>query len=125
MLDKRCFALLDFFNAACESSGYKVFDTEEILLAMPKEFGMEKEGLKECVYSLCEKEYLSVKYYDDDKVCLSPLPKGRLVFEKKAEEELLNEKSVKRYFVCSFIGAAFGGTVSALIVSVIRLFGGI
>ena len=125
MLDKRCFALLNYFTAECHNTGYKVFETEEILSKMPKEFGMDGEGLKECVYSLCERDYISVKYYDEKEVCLSPLPKGRLVFENRAEEELAEKKAVKRYFAYSFFGGAVGGALAVFLFAIIRALGGV
>ena len=41
MLDKRCLALLNVINAECLNSGYRVFAIEELVLSMPKHFGVE------------------------------------------------------------------------------------
>lgn len=125
MLDKRCFALLNYITASCENTGYKVFDTEEILINLPKQFGLDEQGLKECVYTLCESEYISVKYYDEKQVCLSPLPKGRLIFESRKEETEKEIKAVKRYFIYSFLGGVVGGIFAFSFALIIKLLGGI
>lgn len=119
MLDKRSFALLDVINNVCLNSGYKVIEFNTLLEHMPKCFGIDKEGIKECIVALSEREYISVKYEDDNEVCLSPLPKGRLVFESKTEEELAEKKNKRKYFCSSLFGALFGGGVITLIFYII------
>ena len=95
MLDKRCLALLNILNSECVNSGYKVVSIEDFVLSMPLSFGIDFDGVRECLYTLSEKEYISVKYQDEKEVCLCPLTKGRLVFENKIEEELTYPGHIK------------------------------
>ena len=80
MLDKRSLALLNIINEECLGTGYKIFCVDELADALPASFGMDSEGIRVCIKTLSEHEYVSVKYEDEREVCLSLLPKGRLVF---------------------------------------------
>ncbi len=125
MLDRRCFALLDIVNSQCQNSGYKVIEIADLVTMMPKEFGCDKENLRECISALSEREYISVKYEDEKEICLSPLPKGRMVFENKKETES-NETSLKRsYFLFGFLGAFTGSLIMTLITVIIFFLGGL
>lgn len=119
MLDKRCLALLGVINAACLNSGYKVFSFDELVLSMPMHFGIDVEGVKECLSTLAEREYLSVKYEDEVEVCVCPLPKGRLIFENRIDEQIEKSRAEKRYFTYSFFGSVLGGSVVMLIAVII------
>lgn len=119
MLDKRSFALLDVINNICLNSGYKVIEFKTLVDKMPKGFGIDEDGVRECIVALSEREYVSVKYEDDKEICLSPLPKGRLVFETKTEEELLTKRNKRKYFCSAFFGAVFGGGIVTAIFYVV------
>ena len=121
MLDKRSLALLNVINGECLSSGYKVFSIEELVLSMPAHFGMDGAGIKECLSTLAEREYISVKYEDDFEVCACPLPKGRLVFENRIDEQMERARAEKRYFAYSFLGSFLGGALVMLIACLIFL----
>lgn len=114
MLDKRCLALLNIINAECSGSGYKIFAVDDLISAMPQKFGMDSDGVFECIKNLTERDYLSVKYQDDKEICACPLTKGRLVFENKIEEELEKLRAEKRYFLYSFVGAFIGGVLGLI-----------
>lgn len=109
MLDKRCLSLLNIINRECVGSGYKVFDTEYLLSSMPVKFGLDNQSVLDCVKTLADREYISVKYQDDFEICLCPLNKGRLVFENQIECEIERAHAQKFYFLYSFLGALSGG----------------
>lgn len=109
MLDKRSLSVLEYLNKQCLNCGYKVFDLAETVSALPVEYGFDKESVMECIRSLSERSYISVKYTDENEVCLSPLPKGRLVFENRIDSEIEKSATEKRYFKYSFLGAFLGG----------------
>ncbi len=119
MLDKRSLSVLEYFDKECLNCGYKVFEIEDIISFMPKEYGLDKENLLECVKTLSENGYISVKYIDEVEVCLTPLPKGRLVFENRLDTEIEQVRAERRYFRYSFLGALLGGGAIALISFVI------
>lgn len=124
MLDKRTKALLDIINKECVNSGYKVLEINDLVLGLPMEFGIDKEGVVASINVLSEKEYVSVKYLDELEVCLSPLPKGRLDFENRIEEQIVKKDYERKYFLFAFLGSVVGGLLSGLIVSLIFIFGG-
>ena len=115
MLDKRCLALLGVINAECLTSGYKVFSFDELVLSMPQHFGIDVESIKECLSTLAEREYISVKYEDEVEVCVCPLSKGRLVFENRIEEQIEKARAEKRYFTYAFWGSLLGGSAITII----------
>ena len=119
MLDKRCLALLEYINCECQSSAYKIFAVDEFVSAMPSHFLIDKEGVRECIRNLSQHEYISVKYEDESEVCLTPLTKGRLVFENKLDEEISRRQSERKYFAYSAFGGFLGGFVSGIIVLIV------
>lgn len=122
MLDKRCLTLLNVINLQCVNSGYKIFSIEELVLSMPSYLGMDSEQVLQCIKTLTDKEYISVKYQDEREICTCPLTKGRLVFENRLEEELQKTLDRKRYFLYSFLGGLLGGFLASLFFNIIRLF---
>ncbi|MBE5753914.1 MAG: hypothetical protein E7340_01070 [Clostridiales bacterium] len=121
MIDKRCFAVLDAINKECQNSNYKVFSVEDLLLSIPAHLGVDNSAFFECINTLCDHEYISVKYQDDLEICLCPLTKGRLVFENKLDEEIEKARLNKKYFIYSFLGALIGGIIAAIIYLIITL----
>ncbi len=109
MLDKRCLALLNVINTECLNSGYRVFSIEELAFSMPKDMGVDSNEVERCLSELVEREYISIKYQDQVEVLTCPLPKGRLVFERRIEEQTERIIAEKRYFIYAFIGAFCGG----------------
>lgn len=125
MLDKRCLSLLHYINGQCLNSGYKVFFNDELAAAMPKEFGMDKEGVKQCLKDIADREYISIKYLDDEEACLCPLTKGRLVFENKIDDEIVKARAEKRYFAFALIGAFTGSVVGSLFMALVFALAGV
>lgn len=125
MLDKRCLALLNILNSECLSSGYKVITIEELTTSMPAFFGIDSDGVRECLGTLSEKEYISVKYQDETEVCLCPLPKGRLVFENRIDEEIDRSRNRRTYFLYSMFGAFAGGFIAAALALIVLLIAGV
>ncbi|MBE7083852.1 MAG: hypothetical protein E7373_04565 [Clostridiales bacterium] len=120
MLDKRCFALLKIINDQCVDSGYKVFSVDELISAMPNNLGVDSAVIFLCIKSLLEHEYISVKYQDEREICVIPLIKGRLVFEKAIEEEIEKNNTSKKYFAYSLVGAIIGGVIGGTIFAIIQ-----
>lgn len=124
MIDSRSFALLKVLNAECSGQGYKVFCIEDLKLSLPPAYAATSEGIRETLKALCDREYISVKYEDDNEVCLKPLVKGRLAFENRIDGELSAARECKRYAVYAFLGAAAGGVLSAAIAVIATIIAG-
>ena len=122
MLDKRCLTLLNIINLQCVNSGYKIFSIEDLVLSMPSYLSMDSEQVLQCIKTLTDKEYISVKYQDEREICTCPLTKGRLVFENRLEEEMQKTLDRKRYFLYSFLGGLLGGSLASLFFNIISLF---
>ena len=105
MLDNRCLALLDIINTQCTGGGYKVFEFSFLASLMPSYYQADSTCVHECLKQLVLYDYVSVKYEDESEVCVSPLPKGRLIFEEKIDQEIEKIRSEKRYFLYAFLGA--------------------
>ena len=119
MLDERTNILLKFINEYCKDQSYKVLDIDELKSAYPERFKMDREGISQIVQYLKNREYIAVKYSDNEQYCLSPLPKGRQYFEAQTER-LLNErlernKTAKIVFWASLIGAFLGSMITFLV----------
>ena len=124
MLDKRCLTLLDIINEQCLNSGYKVFEFSELVCQMPENLGVDQTAIRDCLKQLCMHEYISVKYEDEREVCLSPLPKGRLVFEERIDGEIEKGRAERRYFLYAFLGSAVGGLLFMALILVLLAIGG-
>ena len=102
MLDDRTDYLLNFINRECS-------DTDGLLLIM--------DYLK-------EREFILVKYADEESICLTPLPKGRLYHEERAsrKKDIFHERKI---LWVAFLGSILGGVIGHLLALVISpLVGG-
>jgi hypothetical protein len=121
MLDERTLNLLDVINHECLGGGYKVFSIEDLVLSIPKGYNADINSVRESLDYLSMREYISVKYEDENEVCLTPLPKGRLVFENRIDSEVEREQTSRKYYLFSALGAFVGGTVVSVVLFVLFL----
>lgn len=124
MLDKRSFALLEYINGECRGGGYKIFSTAELASSAGEEQPLELEAVRECIKTLAENEYVSVKYQDEEELCAMPLSKGRRAFEQRLDEQAEKIYAARRYAFYSFIGALAGGILAVLIAAFAVLIAG-
>ena len=124
MLDYRTLSLLDNINSNCQSGGYKVFLIKDLVNGMPSAFNVDEQDVLDCLETLKNHQYVSIKYQDDDEVCLLPLTKGKLESENRIDQEIEKTKCLKQYFWAGFLGASAGGAIIAVIVALISLIGG-
>lgn len=119
MLDKRTESVLSGINTLCAEGTYKILETEEILAVLPRKFKIDADGLKQMVKYLKDRDYIDVKYSDEQQYCLCTLPKGRLYFESVGKEKREGGKRSKRLFWAAFLGgiggSVIGGVIGALI----------
>ena len=125
MLDERTFALLDIINFECGSGGYKVFFIKDLISSFPKHLLIDEEQILECIEVLANHQYISVKYQDQNEICLSSLVKGRLESENRLDEKIQALEINKRHFLFSFLGAILGGFCAFLLALIFKLLGGI
>ncbi len=125
MLDERSFALLDIINLECFNGGYKVFFVSDLLSCLPKHLFVDEEGLFECIDLLAFHQYISVKYQDQNEICLCSLVKGRLESENRLDAQIERFEENKKHFLFSFLGALLGGVCTFFLALIFKLFGGI
>lgn len=106
MLDKLNTKLLKELNNLCDGGSYKVLELNEIIASMPK-FKMQFDTLKQNLEYLKEREYLDIKYFDENEVCLCVMPKGRLHSEEIAEQKKQVKSFYKVLIVTSISSALF------------------
>jgi len=123
MLDRRTAQLLMELNKICSDETYKVIEKEELCKTMPKKYKLTNEVLEQIIDHLVERKYVSLKYADENEVCVSVLPKGKLF--KERNDELSMEKN-KRFeiawvaMICGAVGAFFGSALATIILLLIK-----
>ena len=115
MLDAKSKEVLKVIVSECEEGGYKIIDIDDFLNSLPNHFYFDKDLILQAVKYLENGDYISVKYADDEKFCLCPLPFGRQFMENEANHAK-NKKEIKKigskiYFFamfCALIGSFLG-----------------
>ena len=86
---------------------------------MPKKFKIDIDGISQLIGYLKKGEYVSVKYADNEVVCISPLPRGRRIFE--VEEDNKRHKKRKKIkillLIFSILILSFGVVLAASYIS--------
>lgn len=119
MLDKRSEALLRIINKECNEGSYRVLEVDDLIRLMPKKFKVDFDTISQLMGYLKTGEYVSVKYSDNEVFCVSPLPRGRRIFEVEQEEKNSNKKSkFKKFFLLTFyLLLIFGVSLGAAYIS--------
>ena len=121
MLDERTLKLLDVINHECADGGYKVFSIEDLVLSLPERYKVDENSIRESIDSLSAREYISVKYQDENEVLLTSLPKGRFIFESRIDSEVEREQTSRKYYLFSALGAFAGSVITSVILFIIFL----
>ena len=123
MLDERTFSLLNAINLECQNGGYKVFAIKDLLSSIDH-YSFDEYDLLESIERLKNHQYISVKYQDDNEICLAPLVKGKIESEQRLETQIEKAENQKKYFLYSFLGGLLGGVFVGAIALIIKLSGG-
>lgn len=124
MLDDRTEYLLNFINRECSEGTFRIFSPSELLAAFPKKYAVDADGLLLIMDYLRGREYILVKYADENSICLTPLPKGRLYHEERAgkRKEAFHERGI---LWTAFFGSIIGGIIGHLFALIVPgLLGG-
>ena len=70
-----------------------------------KKLKLEEEGLKKNLEFLQERNFVDLKYFDENEICLSILPKGR-VHNEEVEEEKKEKIDYYKLAIISSLGSA-------------------
>ncbi|MCL2540238.1 MAG: hypothetical protein FWE53_02245 [Firmicutes bacterium] len=118
MLDKRTSLLLNAINKFCAEGSYKLIEWSALLSEMPAKYKIDKDNLAQMISYLTSREFIDVKYTDDNEIMVSPLPKGRLYNEKEQEVKSTKRQDL-RGVLYTIIGAgiaAFAGAALAVFI---------
>jgi hypothetical protein len=116
MLDKRSEELLRIINKECNEGSYKVIEICDLIKLMPIKFKVDIDTINQLMGYLKHGEYISVKYSDKEVYCVSPLPRGRRIFEVEQEEKILTKKKkakiafISLFYLLLIFGACLGAT---------------
>jgi hypothetical protein len=114
LLDKRTSALMSMINEECNEGSFKVLEIEDIIASLPKRYKLDRVNLKQMMDFLVERDFLEVKYYDDNEYCLSPMPKGRLYHEQAREEKKIKARQ-REFIIYTIMGSFFAAFAGALL----------
>lgn len=102
MLDKRSESLLNIINRECNEGSYKVIEVDDLIRLMPNKYKTDFDMISQLMGYLRNGEYISIKYSDKEVYCVSPLPRGRRIFEVEQEEKREKKKKNFKSFFLSF-----------------------
>lgn len=122
MLDNRSKDVLKFLVNECKEGSYKIIEIDEIIKSMPNKYLMDLDLVSQIIKHLENRDYISVKYADNEQFCLCPLPFGRQFIENESIHAK-NKKDLKKignkiYFfslLCALLGSFLGTLLFDLI----------
>lgn len=119
MLDKRSEALLNIINRECNEGSYKVIEVDDLIRLMPSKYKADFDMINQLMGYLRNGEYISIKYCDKEVYCVSPLPRGRRIFEIEQEEEREKKRKIFKSFIfyLFYLTLIFGACLGAAYLS--------
>lgn len=117
-------------NLVGETDAFKILDADEIIAAVPSGLALDKNGLKEAIKEISDREMVKVKYSNDDEYCLALLPKAKIeedsieVLAGTAKEGVVgkigkNWSLKKSVFFAALFGALVGGIIVTIISAIV------
>lgn len=117
MMDTKTKLVLKILANECRDGNYKIVETSDIILSLPKHYRMDFETIKHILAYLERQDIISIKYDDDGVYCLAVLPygfeileseKSNLIRKDKSKEQKINITTVILSFVSALIGTILG-----------------
>ena len=117
MMDTKTKLVLKILANECRDGNYKIVETSDIILSLPKHYRMDFEEIKHILAYLERQDIISIKYDDDGVYCLAVLPygfeileseKSNLIRKDKSKEQKINITTVILSFVSALIGTILG-----------------
>ncbi len=123
MLDRLSSAVLCVVDS--ETGGaYKVLDEEDILTALPGNWGADGTDIQHALRILCEYGYIDLRFSDAGTYCVRSLPKGREYRERERADRIREKRELRLRLLAVFFGALVGallGCLPALLFVVLRM----
>ena len=117
MLDTLSTQLLEKINDVCFDGNYKVLEKSDLINSMSKH-NIDVNSLENILKHLQARDFVNIKYSDEEVYCLALMPKGRLFDEKvkQAKSEQKKTKKMLTYVVLASLGSSFVGAFLAMLV---------
>lgn len=116
MIKGECVFLLNYINKnSC--SGYFVEDIINIANEIPSYYNADENKVKEMLEILKGLGYISIKYNDGEKVCITSTEKGILYLDSIGEKGF--DINYKKIFFLSFSGGLLGSFLCAIIIKIL------
>ncbi len=119
MLDKYDFSLLNNVNELCPDGKYKIIAFEDFSFLLPEGVEDERLYLSERLLFLARNGYIAVKYSEKGTYCVSILPSGKILAERRKDYSLNYPLLVLICFISSFLGSSFAVFLGILFKGVI------
>lgn len=123
MLDKRTGIILKAIAKMVEGEEFVILKIEEIIASLP--FKCDIDNITATIKFLGKQEFLGIKYYDTQNICLTVLPTGRLYLEKQnanLKHRVKNLKKALFWGIGLFLIATAGTIAGNLILKLIESF---
>lgn len=125
MLDKKSRLLLEYINKECGEGAYKIFEFSDIKRDL-RNARFDAEGIAETINYLAEYDYIKLKYIDDENLCVTNTPRGRVYHEETRSLSLevnYRKRTVITVLLFSFLGAVVGSFIGVIVATLImRMF---
>lgn len=118
MIDTKSSLVLKILINECPNGSFHIIEGKDIISSLPLKYRVDFEGLENILNYLERKDFISIKYDDDDGVyCLCVLPSGNEYFENLNKQKREDKKSslLWRYILINSITTFLFGFVGAVI----------
>ena len=116
-MDTKSQLVLKILAQQCKDGSYKVVETSDIIMSLPKHYRMDTAAVKHILTYLERQDIISIKYDDDNVYCLAILPYGFELLEnsdhviKRKQPESNTFRLILFCFIASFIGSFLGSLI--------------
>lgn len=116
MIDTKSRLVLAILAKEAKNGNYKLFETADIIMSMPRHYRIDTEAVKHILTHLERQDIISIKYDDDDTYCIAVLPYGFEILESETRKTTYksNKKSFPTALFC-FLSSLFGAILGVLI----------
>ncbi len=116
MLDKQTESMLKVLSKYGADAGYKVLEFSDLIDELPRKYSFDEDSIKMCATWLANREYIEIKYMENNVICLRVLPKSKMYFENQIESDR-ESKLFRRMFIASIVTSAVVSFLAVMLAS--------
>lgn len=117
MLDFRTKTILTYLVEECKEGSYRVIDAKELIATLPKKIKPDGVMVAHSMEYLEKGNYISIKYKDSEKYCVTPLPFARQLLENESNQKQKTRKFItmgSMLYILVFVFAFLGSFMAIL-----------